>query len=238
MNQQLGFPFICAILCFQNVHLDHAAGDIIAQWTFETNPPLDLTDSSTISNIAADTGIGIASGFHSDTLTDWSTPTGNGSTNSLSATRWNVGDFFQFSTSTTGFENIVVSVDQTSSSTGPMDFSLSYRSGVGSFSNFATYSVSNGSSDWSTTTYKPAYSFVFDLSTIPLIDNTSAIDLRLTVTSSNAAGGGTMLTGGTNRVDNFTVSGTALATVPEPSCVLFAAGALAALITRRRMSLA
>jgi len=51
---------------------------IITQWTFEINTPADVSNSTFISGITADVGVGTASGVHASSSTDWSTPSGNG----------------------------------------------------------------------------------------------------------------------------------------------------------------
>src|SRR5688500_13417747 len=94
---------------FSAVLIQTASAATLAQWTFELSPPADLANSTSISGIAADVGSGTALGLHASTNTDWSTPSGNGSTNSLSANTWEVGDYFQFTLSTSGYQNIMLS---------------------------------------------------------------------------------------------------------------------------------
>src|SRR5687767_12815178 len=65
------------------------SGDIVAQWTFEDpTTPADLSNATDITGINATTGTGTASGHHANAATDWSTPAGNGSANSLSSNTW------------------------------------------------------------------------------------------------------------------------------------------------------
>jgi hypothetical protein len=198
--------------------------DIIAQWTFETSPPADLTDTLTISGVAADIGSGTASGVHTGTATDWTTPAGNGSANSLSANTWSVGDYFQFQISTLGYSGIGISFDQTSSSTGPRDFELSFSTDGSLFTTFSSYLVlQNGGAPnpaWNSTTPSSAYSFSFDLSGATAIDNQATVFLRLISTSTTSVSGGTVAATGTDRVDNFTVFSPV--PVPEPSTVTLA----------------
>src|ERR1041385_1987473 len=89
----------------------------LATWTFET---LTLSTANTNStpngwctNVAADIGSGTGSGFHQTAAAVFSTPAGNGSAKSLSANNWTVGDFWQVTLSTVGYNNIVVAWDQT-----------------------------------------------------------------------------------------------------------------------------
>ncbi|MBC7877201.1 MAG: ExeM/NucH family extracellular endonuclease [Anaerolineales bacterium] len=170
----------------------------IAQWTFEP-PPLDATDAATYPNaIAPVVGSGNAGGFHASASTDWTTPAGNGSTDSFSSNTWAIGDYYQFTVSTLTFQSIQVSWDQTRSGTGPADFKLAYSTDGTTFTDFGSYTVA--ATTWSSST--PASSnFSFNLSAVTAVDNQSNVYFRLIATS--AAGG----IGGTNRVDNFTVSG-------------------------------
>src|ERR1041385_2743997 len=91
----------------------------IALWNFDslTLSP-SVTNSTSLFNVSADVGTGTASSTHA-TSTVFSTPSGNGSAQSISATKWSVGDYWQFQTSTVGKSGILISWDQTSSSTGP-----------------------------------------------------------------------------------------------------------------------
>ena len=212
--------------------------DILAQWTFELSPPADLTDSTTISGIAADLGSGTASGVHAGTLSDWSTPAGNGSPNSLSVNTWAVGDYFQFQVSTIGFTGIGVSYDQTSSSTGPRDFNFTYSTDGSTFTTFSSYTVlQNGgapNSAWNGTTSSSAYSYSFDLSSVTAIDNQATVFFRLVNSSTiNVTGTNVVAAGGTDRVDNFSVFSPV--PVPEPSTmVLGVLGGFAAFAVLRR----
>ncbi len=216
----------CAVLA--SVWTSHAS---IAKWTFETSPPADVTDSATIGGISADTGTGTASGVHASALADWSTPAGNGSANSLSANNWAVGDYYQFSFSTLGFQDIVVSWAQTSSSTGPGEFKLAYQVNGGGFTDALNYKVlpnqvaAPGLGVWNITTEITGYNYLLDLSAVTALDNAVSVDFRLIMTTTaDSTPPGTVAATGTGRVDNFTVEATA---VPEPST--FIAGALLSL---------
>lgn len=206
----------------------------LVQWDFET-PPADLTDSAVAPSVAASLGAGTASGVHASSGTDWTTPTGNGSANSLSANSWAIGDYFQFSFSTTGYKDMVLSFDQTSSNTGPRDFTLAYSSDGVSFTNFASYSIlANASPNaWTSGTYLSVHTYNFDLSSISSLDNTASVVVRLVDASTVAANGGVVAAGGTDRIDNFTVN---MAPVPEPGTTAMLLAGLACLgfIARRR----
>jgi hypothetical protein len=211
----------------------------VAQWTFETNPPADLTDSSSITGIAADFGTGTASGFHAGSATDWTTPAGNGSTNSLSANTWAPGDYFQLQTSTLGRSGISVSFDITKSSTGPSTFALSYSTDGTLFTSFgssflvlsnsaATDNSGTGqvTSPWSSSgAVQPAFNVSFSLSSVSALNNAPSVFFRITDVDA-VAGAAT----GTARIDNFTVNA-----VPEPATfVLLATGGFLTWLGRRR----
>ena len=66
----------------------------------------------------------------------------------MSANHWAVGDYFQFSLSTIGFNSLTVSFDATGSNTGPRDFILQYRTTGVTFTDFANYSITND--NWAT----------------------------------------------------------------------------------------
>jgi hypothetical protein len=205
--------------------LSSASAQTIAQWTFEVNTPADLTDSATISGILAEVGTGTASGVHASALSDWTTPAGNGSANSLSVNTWGVNDYYQFTLGTVGYSGIGISFDQTSSSTGPRDFSLQYSTDGSSFSTFANYTaLQNGgapNASWSTGTSQSAYTLNFDLSSVAALNNAASVYFRLVNSSTLTPAGGTVAASGTDRVDNFTVY-----VVPEPNGLLAIGGLL------------
>lgn len=190
----------------------------IAQWTFETSAPSN-SGTGSLSGISAEVGSGIASGIHASSATAWSAPAGNGSSHSFSSSTWAIGDYYQFQVSTLGYQNIEISWDETSSNTGPKDFELSYSTDGANFTNFASYSVlanATPNTPWSTTgSLNSAYTFTENLSAITALANDSTVYFRLSDTDTTSANGGTVGTGGTDRVDNVTVTG--VASAPEPS---------------------
>lgn len=201
----------------------------ITLWTYETSVPA-LTDSASISGIAPEVGSGQASGLHASALTDWSNPVGNGSLESFSANEWAIGDYYQFQTSTLGFQDILVSWDQTRSSTGPATWDFAYSlDGV----NF-TIALDNYTAPvvaWSSTTPDVTLttSFSIDLSSVTALNNASDVYFRLVAESAPSSAAGT------SRNDNFRV-----AVVPEPSAYALGALALAAffvLLRRKQPSI-
>jgi hypothetical protein len=180
--------------------------DTIADWTFEVSQPANA------GSYLPEVGSGYAGGFHAGAAV-YSSPNGNGSSHSFSSNAWAVGDHYQFLVSTVGYENIHVSFDQTSSNTGPRDFRLAYSTDGSAFTDRATYSVlANGSpyASWSSITPHSEYSFSFDLSSITALDVAPYVYFQLIDNSTTSAGGGTVGSAGTDRVDNFMVSGTAV----------------------------
>lgn len=203
----------------------------IAQWTFESSIPSSGTNTQTsLSGIAPEVGSGSASGVHASAAA-WSSPSGNGSAHSFSVNTWAVGDYFQFQVSTLGFSGIGLSYDQISSSTGPGRFDLSYSLDGSSFTSLtsgAGYSVivNTSPNTWSSSTPQTSSSYFYDLSGVSALDNAATAYFRLTDISTTSAGGATVASGGTDRIDNFAV----FSPVPEPSAltmiVLAAVGCL------------
>jgi hypothetical protein len=207
-----------------------ANADTVAKWTFETSAPL------TAGPFSPEIGAGSAIGFHAGAAT-YSSPAGNGSAKSFSSNTWAVGDYYQFQVSTLGFNAVSLSWDQTSSNTGPKDFQLQYSTNGSTFTSFASYAVlANGGSpnaSWNGTTPSSAYGFTFNLSSITSLNNQAAAYFRLRDNSTVSANGGVVSSGGTDRIDNFTVSATP---VPEPEtyAMLLAGLAVVGFIGRGR----
>lgn len=201
-------------------------GSIIGQWTFETpNVPADAPDIGTYPNpLPASAGSGSAKAVHASAATDWTTPAGNGSPESLSSNTWAVGDYYQFQVSTLGEYGIMATWDQNGSGTGPRDFQFSYSTDGSIFTPFgAVYSIP-ASVTWNSVTPNLSGSTTFtrDLSSITALDNVPAVYFRVTQATTTSIGGGTVATGGTGRIDNFLV-------VPEPSTMILGSLALVGL---------
>ena len=197
---------------------------ILAGWTFDavttTNTgtaPIFSAGSST-ADLGVQTAGSAASALHASASTVWSNPSGNGSLKSISSNNWAVGDYYQFTLSTTGFDGIWVGFSQVGSSTGPRDFKLAYSTDGTNFTDFATYT--SVLSDWTTSLVRTSGAQVFNLSAITALDNQPAVTIRLIDTSTTSIGGGTVAAAGTGRVDDFTVADGQLNIVPEPSTTL------------------
>jgi hypothetical protein len=198
--------------------IPQAGAATIASWTYEgATTPADVTDNGTGPTVLAETGIGTSTGLHASAATDWTTPSGNGSGNSLNSNNWAPGDYLQFQASTLGLQDIQVSWDQTRSSTGPTGFKLQYSTDGSTFTDNLEYTVLNNEEanggTWNNSMFIPNYHFAVDLNSITSLDNQATVYFRLTntVTGTNVAG--------TSRVDNFTITGV----IPEPATWFFLA---------------
>lgn len=186
-----------------------AVNDVISEWNYETNTPADVTDNGTGPTVLAEIGPGSMFGLHASAASDWSTPAGNGSANSYSVNNWALNDYFQFSGSTTGFSDIGLIFDATSSNTGPRDFRLEYSiNGTDWLVPGITYSVlANGTPNppWSSGSSDPNYTIGLDLRTIEGLNNQDDVYFRLLMNSTVSAAGGTVALTGTSRVDNVKI---------------------------------
>jgi hypothetical protein len=217
--------------------------DVLANWTFQTAASTNniigagLTPGATQSGVLADIGTGTASASHATAATAWSIPSGNGSSNSWSANNWTLGDYYQFSVSSAGFQNITVSYDQVGSATGPGHFDFEYSTDGSSFTPVGSIYNLVSSPSWNPNTASgaAAESFSYDLSLILALNNLPAVYFRIIDQSATTGGAinlGNVGTAGTDRVDNFIVNATPL---PEPSTIALAAlGGLAGLFGWRR----
>jgi hypothetical protein len=229
MKTKFFIPLLVTVGSFAISGVSQAA-TTLALWTFETSVPL-LNNSQSITGIAAESGSGTASGFHTRATTDWSNPAGNGSIESFSVNEWTTGDYFQFQVSSVGYEDLTVSFDSVRSGTGPASFKIQYSIDGSSFTDFATYTVLENTTpnNWTSGTPIGTTSFAFDFSSISALDDDSSIFFRLTstVTPTNVAG--------TARIDNVLIAGTEIVAIPEPSrALLLGIGGLGLIFRRRR----
>jgi MYXO-CTERM domain-containing protein len=199
----------------------------VVQWDFEsyTAPTGTFT---TFGGIAPSIGTGLGSVFHSTAAT-FSTPVGNGSAKSLSANNWSVNDYWQFTFSTVGYSGVTVTFDQAGSGSGPRDFTALYSLDAVNFSPLGSYAVALSS--WSSAAPATGFDHTFSLPVAASDAPTVYFMIRDVATVS--INGSTIGTGGTNRVDNFTVSATP---VPEADTAAMLVAGLAALgfMARRR----
>jgi hypothetical protein len=220
-----------------------AQADVLAGWTFQSAASTNniigagLNIAPTQSGVLADLGTGAASASHATATTVWSSPSGNGSSNAWSANNWTLGDYYQFTASSVGFQNITISYDQVGSGTGPGHFDFEYSTDGSTF--FPVGSIYNvvSTPTWNPNTASGAAteSFSYDLSLITALNNLSTMYFRIvdqSVTTGGSISGGNVGTGGTGRVDNFIINATP---VPEPSTIALAIlGGTACLLGIRR----
>jgi hypothetical protein len=219
----------------------HAALVTNADFTFETS---GLAFSTSVSQggtspfgpLVAESGTGSAYGSHAATNTIYSSPAGNGSLHSFSSQRWASGDYYKFVVPTTGISDIIFSFDQVSSGTGPLAFSVYYSLDGTTFSSYTNYVLtitqnatnSTGGtlteSGWNPT-ITGTYNLAFSLSAITGLNNNPLAAFEIVESDTTTA------TGGTDRVDNVVIAGTAL---PEPAELSLLTMAAAGLLYRRK----
>ena len=187
---------------------------VVAKWTFEgvvtTNNGASPTFSSgsSVADLGTQTTGSQVTAVHASAGTTWSNVTGNASVKSLSANTWAVGDYFQFKVDLTGYYSIVLKYDQTGSNTGPISFKLQYSLNGTSFTDFQTYNIPTNATaawGWSATTLRSESVQLFDLSTITALNGQPAVYFRVVDNGTAAINGTTVASGGTSRIDNFTV---------------------------------
>jgi hypothetical protein len=196
-----------------------AHADILANWTFETSIPTTAGPHAAEGGTNAATSN--ATGFHIDPLVVYSNPAGNGSVESFSSNFWTSGDYYQFTTSTLGFQGITLQFDQNRSSTGPATFDVLYSTdGTNFFTLVDDYSIL--AQTWSSAL--PVASTFGPYAGPGALDNQSTVYFRLVSQVTTA-------TAGTNRVDNVIISGTV---IPAPgAATLMGLGVLVAARRRR-----
>ena len=181
---------------------------VLSKWTFEgitlsgtasTSP--SLSNGAVAANEGALKAGSEFSGNHAS-ASSWTTPQGNGSSQSLSATKWAANDYFQFKGSTKGYKNITIKFDVTGSDTGPRDFKLQYSTDNVSYTDADTYAVTND--NWSASV-KPVSARTVNLANVAALNDKDYIYIRLVATGSASVSNGTIGTAGTSRVDNFTI---------------------------------
>jgi len=207
-----------------------ASADILANWTFQTTPPVGAGPHAADAGLNA--GSSFASGLHASGSAVYDNPTGNGSSESYSSNNWAVGDYYQFTTSTTGYENIAIQWDQVSSNTGPRDFDLQYSTDGSSFFNIgSTYAVrANAAPAWSSGSGSGLDTFG-PTAGPGALDGQATVYFRLRLKTTVSANGSTVATTGTNRVDNVIITGDE---VPAPGALaLVGLGGLFAARRRR-----
>ncbi|MBX3389395.1 MAG: PEP-CTERM sorting domain-containing protein [Phycisphaeraceae bacterium] len=207
---------------------------VLTSWDFENLLSTYSVTGANSGNIASTGGLfaGNASGTHASAATAYSSPVGNGSARSFSSNTWAIGDYYQFTSSTLGYQNITISWTQTSSNTGPRDFGLFWSTNGTTFTQIgSTLTVlANASPNptWSSGTAQAIFNFGPTAGPANL-DNQATVYFRLVNLSNISANGGSVGTGGTDRVDDVVISGDA---IPAPGSIALVG--LAGLFAGRR----
>jgi hypothetical protein len=186
----------------------------------------------TVGSFTADSGTGVAHGVHQSSSTVWSTPSGNGSPRSLSANNWSANDYYEFDVPTTNLQNIIVSFDQASSSTGPPDFEL-VAINVRSQSAYSlgTYAAAVGTfvAGSSNSAFAQAFSITGSFIGTAL-NNNSSVQFLIIAFDTGAASSWA----GTDEIDNFTIAGNQIVSSPEPPSLALAGFGVAGFLLHRR----
>jgi hypothetical protein len=211
----------------------HTSAAILSSWNFQTNTPADSA-GAVGPVVASEGGVFPTStffGVHSNVATAYSTPTGNGSTESYSSNTWSVNDYYQISTSSLGYDTLSLTFDAMGSNTGPRDFKVQASTDGVIFSDILfTYALTNDS--WSSMGLpKPESTRTTALPSS--LANQPALYLRLVDTSTVAiSSANPVAAGGTSRIDNILVQGTEL--VPEPASFALLIGCMGLMLVRRK----
>lgn len=217
-----------------------ASADVIVGWSFPTAFPTGAGNVPTGTSYlppgpngdgVADSGANLLGSqfisVHSNAAATYTSPAGNGSQFSFSSNNWGIGDYYQATFSTLGFQDVSLSWDQARSSTGPGSFRLRLSlDGGASFSNLLDYAVlqSGGGGapgTWTTSTYNPLYTQTFVLGASVANQASVIVRFEALVAASAATG--------SNRIDNVVFSGTV---IPAPGAIALLG--VAGLVSRRR----
>ena len=172
------------------------------------------------------------------TPTSYTSPAGNGSAYSFSSNVWKAGDYYEASFSTTGHTGIYFQWDQTRSSTGPatselvvsLDGGSSWTTLIASYAVLQNAAPPTGPGSWSSSTYNSAFTSVIQLDSIVAgAANAWSVIVRMRALVDGVNSTGVFAPGGTSRIDNVMVYGTA---IPAPGAVALLG--LAGLAARRR----
>lgn len=193
----------------------HAHAVIVAQWTYQTTTPTTAGPHAAEAGIFA--GTSFASTNSGGTI---SSPAGNGTSNAFSSNGWAAGEYYQFLTSTVGYDTITLSFAQAASGTGPRDFQFQYSTDGVSYVNFGSAYI-GPTTDFNGGAFNGANVLSLDLSSVTALNNNPTVGFRIAVVGTASENGGTIAATGTFRNDDFTVNGLAVA-VPEASSFLFA----------------
>ena len=224
-----------------------ASADLVVGWTIPNAFPMGAGNvpTGTFYTVGAgDQGAASAGTSLSSThqlassganATSYTSPAGNGSQYAFSSNVWKAGDYYQASFSGTGYTGLSFAWDFTRSTTGPATWTviMSVDGGTNWSTLMATYTpivnsaTPTGAGTWNISTYNAAYTSSIALGASA--DNASSIIVRVQALVDSVNSTGTYQAGGTARIDNVFVNGTA---VPAPGAVALLG--VAGLAARRR----
>lgn len=169
--------------------------------------------------------------------TSYTSPAGNGSAYAFSSNVWKAGDWYQAAFITTGYTGIGFSFDMTRSATGPATWLIEMSTNGGtSFSTLvATYTpivagaTGSGTTSWSSTTNQAAFTTSINLGATA--DDATSVIVRIRALVDSVNSSGVYQAGGTARIDNIMVNGSA---VPAPGALALVGLAGIAGVRRRR----
>lgn len=169
--------------------------------------------------------------------TSFTSPAGNGSAYSFSSNVWKAGDWYQAAFITTGYTGIGFSFDMTRSSTGPATWLIEMSTNGGtSFSTLvATYTpivagaTGSGTASWTAGSNQAAFTTSINLDATA--DDAASVIVRIRALVDPVNSTGVYQAGGTARIDNIMVNGSA---VPTPGALALVGLAGIAGVRRRR----
>jgi hypothetical protein len=227
VNRKLFMSALAGLALLAGTFVQQASATTLAQWTFETSLPTTAGPHLAEGGLfaASSEALGGTGGVYSN-------PVGNGTAESFSSTLWDLGDYYQFKTSSLGYQGLSLTFDAISSSTGPRDFKVQASTDGSLFTDigFTYQNRVNSSPAWTSGSNSGLDTFTTSLPSS--LDNQANIWVRLVQNSTTSASGGTVATSGTSRVDTVTIDGTE---VPEPATCLLMLVGMAGMISRRRL---
>jgi hypothetical protein len=194
------------------------ASTIIAHWTFEESQPNAPGPHTAELGIRANSSMAVH-GYTAETpLFTGVTGGSNGSPWSFRSNRWLAGHYFEFSTSTFGFESIAIEWDQSRSQNAPDSFRLSWSLDGMAFTPLTDYTVSTS---WQT---------FGAIATPSELSNAPTIYFRMTALNDGTGG----IPSRRISVDDIIISGISMG-VPAPSAMgLLAVAGMIGIRRRRR----
>jgi hypothetical protein len=167
--------------------------------------------------------------------TSYTAPAGNGSPYAFSSNVWKAGDYYQAKFITSGYSGVSFAFDMTRSSTGPASWAVemsvnggAFTTVLASFAPIVNTTVAGGVSAWSSSIPQQS-AFTTTLNLGAGADNAAEVIVRIKALVDPVNSSGAYQAGGTARIDNIMVNGTA---VPSPGAAALVG--LAGVMARRR----